>query len=175
MSKNVKIGINLFILLSIFLFQGCVNEDEPSGGNIEINDMLPQFSVQMNDGNIITTQDFLGKIGVIMFFNTNCPDCREELPVIQELWEKYKENDEILIVPISRDESLEEILEYWTNNNLNLPFSPQNNREVYSLFASSIIPRIYISDKMGKIVFMSGDDDMPSYKQLSNFIESILL
>ena len=164
--------IKLFFWLGLLLVSSCVNDNEPAGGNISLHDKLPQFSVVMNTGETFNTQNLMGKISLIMFFNTNCPDCQKELPVIQELWEIYAEDDNVAIIPISREEGEEEILEYWTENNLSLPFSPQENRDIYSLFAKSIIPRIYISDRNATVVFMSGDENMPSLGKLTATIES---
>ena len=173
MNKKLKIAIDLFLLgIVSFLLAACVNDDEPDGGNISLYDKLPQFSVVMNNGETITTQDLIDKICLIMFFNTNCPDCQKELPVIQELWQLYKDDNDIIILPISREEGEEEINKYWMDNNLTMPFSPQENREIYSLFAKSIIPRIYISNRDGIVVFMSGDDDLPSLNLLIKNIKS---
>ena len=175
MNKKHKFTINLFLVGIIsFLLAGCVNDEDPdmNGGNISLYDKIPQFSVVMNSGETICTQSLFGKTGLIMFFNTNCPDCQKELPVIQQLWEKYRHVDDLLIVPVAREEGRDEILEYWSENNLTLPFSPQDNREVYSLFAKSIIPRIYISDRDGRVIFLSGDDDLPSLELLTEIIES---
>lgn len=176
MYKKVNIlFMSSIFLMTLFLFTSCINDDEPDGGNISINDTLPQFAVVMNNGETVNTQSFLGKIGIIMFFNTNCQDCRKELPVIQQLWDIYNEDDDLKIVAISREEGEDEILEYWNENSLNLPFSPQNNRDVYSLFAKSIIPRIYISNQEGKVIFMSGDEDMPTLDMLVETIETLLI
>lgn len=154
------------------MLTACINDEEPDGGNLSLNDNLPLFSVIMNNGEEISTQSLKGKIGVIMFFNTNCSDCQKELPVIQDLWDIYKGDNDVMIVPISREEGIQEIIEYWTENNLTLPFSAQENRDIYSLFAKSIIPRIYISNSEGTIVFMSGDEDMPSLTLLIDTIEA---
>lgn len=155
------------------VFQGCINDkEEPEGPSLAVRDSLPAFSVVMNDGTVISNTSLRGKVAVIVFFNTGCPDCREELPVIEKLWLKYEDDENVAIVPIAREEGYDEILGYWRENNFTMPFSPQDNREVYSLFASSIIPRIYITDKQGVIIAGYGDTDMPSLQTLVKDIES---
>ena len=171
MNKKHKFTFNLFIVGIIsFLLAGCVNDEDPDmdGGNISLYDKIPQFSVVMNNGETVNTQDCIDKICVLMFFNTNCPDYQKELPVIQELWQLYKDDNDVIILPISREEGEEEINKYWMDNNLTMPFSPQENREIYSLFAKSIIPRIYISNPEGIVVFMSGDEELPSLDLLTD-------
>lgn len=156
----------------VWITQGCISEDEPSGPVLGPGDPLPQFSVIDNRGNIISTSDFRDKTGVIIFFNTGCKDCRAEFPVIQQVWEKYQGNPEVVLIAIAREEGEEEISAYWKENNLTIPWSAQENRDVYSLFAPSVIPRIYISDSKCVITASFDDSDMPSYSQLIEAIEN---
>lgn len=158
----------------ICILAGCVNEEEPKGPSLEVGDPLPAFSVAMDNGEIISNISFNGKVGMIVFFNTACPDCRRELPVIQKIWEEYKDNDKVNIIAIAREESATEIEKYWLENNLTIPYSPQENREVYSLFAPSIIPRIYITNTATIITFMAGDTDLPSFEVIKENLDKNL-
>lgn len=159
-----------FLMTIICTTSGCVSEDEPQGHSLSIGEPLPQFSVTMNNGLEISTSSLEGKIPVIVFFNTDCSDCRKELPVIQQLWEKFKEDNEVEIIPISREESEKDIKEYWSENGLTMPWSAQETRDVYSLFAPSVIPRIYIANKAGVITSTYDDSNMPA---LSDLVEAI--
>ena len=149
-----------------------ISEDEPQGPTISIGEALPQFSVEMNDGSIVSTSSLKGKSGAIVFFNTGCGDCRKELPEIQKLWAYYRADPSVEIVVIAREESEEEIQEYWSENGLTMPYSPQDTREVYSLFAPSVIPRIYVFNPAGIVTAAYGDTDMPSFDTLKADIES---
>lgn len=165
----------LYGLLMLFVCtsQGCISDKEPEGPSLKVGDSLPVFSVEMNNGEIITTQSLKGHVSVIVFFNTGCPDCQKELPVIQALWELYKDSELVKIVPIAREESAKEIEAYWKANDLTMPFSPQENRDVYSKFAPSVIPRIYISNTEGVIMASYDDVEMPSLSDLVSVIEAI--
>ena len=166
--------LSFILMILTCTTQGCISDDDPEGPIIGIGDTLPQFSVNLTDGTTVTTQTFMGKVGVIVFFNTGCSDCREELPVIQQLWDYYKDNKDVVIALIARQESEKEINEYWEENGFTMPFSPQDTKEVYNLFAPSVIPRIFISDKHNVVRFSSGDTDMPDIELLKVTIESLL-
>lgn len=102
-----------FVLLGCLLFS-CIREEVPAGENIvEPGDMLPDFSVVLNDGSELSTQSLKGKVAVLIFFHTECPDCQKELPVIQQLYEEYAANEEVAIYAISREEGEEEVADYW--------------------------------------------------------------
>lgn len=169
----MKIFFSLLMML-VCTTSGCVLDNEPDGPSKVVGDTLPKFEVIMNDGRIISDSSLKNKVAAIVFFNTDCSDCRKELPVIQQLWDRYKEMPDVEIVPIAREESEKEILDFWKANGLNMPFSPQSSREVYSLFASNVIPRIYISDPQGTIVAAYDDSNMPSLQDLVNEIENLL-
>lgn len=151
---------------------GCVNDDEPKGTALGVGDSLPQFSVTMSNGDMVSTNTLFGKVSMIVFFNTNCGDCQKELPVVDQVWEYFQGNPNIVIAPIAREESNDEILKYWQENSLSMPYSPQDNRDVYSLFAPSVIPRIYIADTNGVITAAYGDTDMPDFAAIVTAIET---
>ena len=85
---KVEIRSKVVILLCIVLavFSSCITDDDDDRGDFALvaGDALPQFSVEMSDGGMLNTQSFSGKVGVIVFFHTDCPDCQKELPVIQK-------------------------------------------------------------------------------------------
>ena len=92
---KVEIRSKVVILLCIVLavFSSCITDDDDDRGDFALvaGDALPQFSVEMSDGGMLNTQSFSGKVGVIVFFHTDCPDCQKELPVIQKVYDTYKE------------------------------------------------------------------------------------
>ena len=164
--------LNKFLIfsftLSLFniLSQSCVTDDEPGNSGLTVGDSLPSFSVTLNDGTKISDKSLEGKVGVIVFFNTSCPDCQEELPVVQQLWEKLHGSSDVEIIAISREEDAGSVSEYWADKGLSIPWSAQSDRKVYSLFASSGIPRIYISDRSGIITSAFSDNPLPSLDDL---------
>ena len=124
----------------------------------------------MNDGSTIRTSDLLGGVSVVVFFNVGCGDCRVELPEVQRLWDLQLG---VPIVLIARENTEEAIQSFWQQAQLTMPYSPQSDRKVYSLFASSRIPRIYICDNQGVIRFSHSDDTMPTAEQMADEIKAI--
>ena len=62
---------------------------------------------------------------------------------------------------------------FWKREGLEMPFSAQETRDVYELFARTRIPRIYIS-KDGIIRHIYTDDPVPSYDDLKTALEDII-
>lgn len=138
------VNIRTLIILTItVLLAGCVKDDEPMESLIKVGDRLPDFTITLNDGSRLTTSDLRGRESVIVLFNTSCPDCREELPRIQQL---HDEQPELAIICISRAEDAPSVASYWEEHGLTLPYSAQSTADVYHLFATAGIPRVYYAD-----------------------------
>lgn len=162
----------LLILSCIFIVSSCI-KDKPQGSDLKVGDMLPDFEVVMNDGTVVSDEGLAGSVSVVMFFHTSCPDCRQALPRMQQIYDEYASKG-VAFALISREDAEQDIEAYWNEQGLKMPYSAQNDRKVYEQFASSRIPRIYINDRNGIIRYIFTDDPVPSYDDIDSSIESII-
>ena len=158
----------LYLLtISFLLLSSCISDDEPEVHSLSPGDRCPEFAIMMNDGALLTSSDLQGNESIIVFFNTGCGDCRKELPVIQEVYDNIlSRNLTVRLICISRAENAESVSRYWQENGLSLPYSPQPDKEIYNLFASSVIPRIYILSPDLTITHCWDDDPMPTADEI---------
>ncbi len=163
--KAVAVGLVVMMTL------GCIDE-EGRGADLKVGDELPEFEVVMSDGSVFGDDDLRGGVSVVMFFHTGCPDCQKALPVMQRIYDEYAP-DGVAFAVISREEERKVIEAYWKENGLKMPYSAQEDREVYSLFAKTLIPRIYINDRDGIIRYIYTDNPVPGYDELKSALESL--
>ena len=145
----------LLLLGCSSLFAGCssVVDEDDAVERVHVGDRVPLFTVTMtypettNPQQDQTTRQWstmhLKGQTVIVFFNTSCKDCQRDLPLLNQYYLEHKDEPDFQMVAISREESRESVVAYWAANGLVIPYSPQDDRRIYSLFATSIIPRIY--------------------------------
>jgi thiol-disulfide isomerase/thioredoxin len=168
----------LFLFSLLCILVSCTDtettENTEDYSLIHVNDSLPTFSVETSDGTVYSDLSLRGSVAVIVFFNTNCPDCRQELPVINDVYGIYRNNQQVNFIAISRAQNTEDVAAYWMKQNFQIPYSAQSDQTVYHLFAIQDIPRIYITDRTGRVRFVSSDADMPDETILSNTIRSYL-
>lgn len=148
-SKAIYIGIALMLALG-----GCISEKEEPEWCLQPGETLPDFEVVTLNGERIGSADSYLATLEIVFFNTTCVDCQRELPGIQRQYMenlKLPESERNIFICISREEGASEVARYWQENGLTMPVSAQDDRSVYSLFASRGIPRIFKA-KNGKII-----------------------
>lgn len=164
--KPCSVKISAVVAASFFLLiiSGCIKDRQESQDSLRPGDKLPEFSASFSDGTSVNVPaDLAGKVSCIVLFNTSCPDCRKELPVIQELYDLCPE---VAILLVSREEEAPSIEKFWSEAGLSIPYSAQPDRSIYNLFATSLIPRTYIADKSGTIRYVHADDPVPSLSTL---------
>ena len=106
----------------------CVRDRRNGSEGLAVGDKLPEFQAVMNDGSTVCVPDDLkGGVSCIVFFNTGCADCRQELPVIQQL---YDDVEGVFFLLVSRAEDEASISSWWAANGITMPFSPQPDRQI---------------------------------------------
>ena len=158
-------------LLAALCLSGCIKEN--IGADLKVGDRLPDFTVTMNDGTVVSDDSLMGNVSCVMFFHTTCPDCQATLPVVQSIHDEYQQKG-ILFALISRGQTADDIDIFWEEKGLNMPYSAQEGRYVYNKFASTRIPRVYICDKDGIIRYVFTDDPIPVYDDLMSSLESLI-
>ena len=162
----------LSALLAVVLISSCINDDLVKESYILAGDRIPDFTVEMNDGRVVTSGQLSSGVSLIMFFHTSCPDCQVTLPEVQRIYDEFLPKN-VQFALISREEDNTSVSLYWKANNINMPYSAQPTRSIYNLFASSRIPRVYICvDGVVKAFFT--DNPNPKYEDMSSVLNELI-
>ena len=121
----------------------------------------------------VNLDDLKGKVVFINFWATWCPPCIEEMPSIQFLYNKFKDNKDIEFLLVDVDNNMEGALKFMEKRNLDMPiFVP--NSPIPSTFLDGAIPTTVILDKKGNIdVRLEGARDYAS-PNMSKALDSLL-
>lgn len=143
-------------MLACLMLWGCgsIHEEDDVVERIVVGSRVPIFSVNVVDYEGLTTSFSTNRLygeTVIVFFSTQCKDCQRELPELNEYYLKHKDDNGFQMVAISRAEGEQSVADFWSANNLQIPYSAQEDRKIYDLFASSVIPRVYFVSSSGII------------------------
>ena len=162
--------LRLFSCLVALLAVSCITDDDLPTGEVyvQVGDTLPDFRVTLSDGTEFDTSTLGGSVSLIMFFDTSCPDCREMLPRVQQVYDTFRDQG-IRMAFISRAEDEASVASYWAEEGLTLPC----HADPYSLFADATIPRIYISDAQRVVRFAHTDYPLPTARELAEEIGTL--
>lgn len=89
----------------------------------KIDDSLacPGFSLRNLHGDTVLFGDLKGKILVINYWATWCGPCVHELPDIQALFDKYKDDGEVQVITITADTDPSKIVQWLEDKNIHVP------------------------------------------------------
>lgn len=155
----------------VLLLAGCI-QDTPGEGQplVKPGDRLPQFCVEMSDGRIVTPADLEGAPALTVLFTTGCSDCRRLLPELEDV---HRILPGLQMVLISRSETAVRLKLYWEENGLTMPWSAQSDDTVFRMFATSGVPRVYLTNSGGTVVREWNWDPVPQSSEIIAAVEAL--
>ncbi len=165
-----------YFFLTLLLFAFTLNlfaQDEFT--LIKQGEKAPDFTFETAPGKTQKLSDLKGKVVWINFFATWCSPCREELPILQkEVFDKYKNNKNFVLIILGREHSWDEINKFIKEQGLTMPFFPDPERKVFSVYAKQNIPRNFIIDKDGKIAISTVGYEKEEFKKTEQKLATLL-
>lgn len=169
--KRIVVLLNLLVVCSL---SGKAQQDMSS--KVEVDQPMPAFTIVLDDETSIASSQYKGKVLLIAFFATWCPPCQTELAEFEAvLWPKYKDHADFELVVIGREHSIEELAKYNEKKGFTFPLYPDKNRKIYDVFATQYIPRTYLVDKSGKIIFKTQGFNEQEFVRLQRVIDNALM
>lgn len=141
---------------------------------INVGDMAPDFTVAMLDGREIKLSELRGNVVMLCFWATWCPPCRQELSHLQaDVIDKYQ-GKKFVVLPISRGEKRDVVEKFITDNGYKFGVGLDPERKIYDQYASNYIPRTFIINKKGRVVYRTAGYDEEVAKQVDVAISKAL-
>ncbi|MFA6126487.1 MAG: TlpA disulfide reductase family protein [Bacteroidales bacterium] len=166
----------LFLMILVSVMHPAFSQTAKDTANLlKVGSDMPEFALKSIDGKTLTSDDLYGKIVLINFFATWCPPCNQELPLVEkDIWAKYKDNKDFILVIIDREEPLDKVKPYVEKKKWTMPFYLDEKKEVYLKFATRFIPRNYLFDKEGRLVLVSMGFKKEEFETLKKEIDNLL-
>jgi thiol-disulfide isomerase/thioredoxin len=157
--------------MKIGLFQpptsSTVNKKENAGNN-----GAPYLLLKSPDGKTINIQDLKGKVIFINFWATWCPPCIAEMPSINALYKRFKNNPNIVILPVDVDNNFSKSVPFMKKNAYALPVYNAAS-QLPEGFLGNAIPTTVIIDKTGKVVLRHEGGADYTNKKFVEYLEGI--
>ncbi len=164
-----------WLCLAVCLLASCViddDEDDNAGNIVNVGDNVPDFVLTGPDGVEVSPASLKGQVFVLSFFDTTCPDCQKEFPVLQQIYDKYRDVVKVFNVP--RNQPANQIAAYWKQEGLTMPYYKASDKDLYYKFAKSGIPRTYIVDVDGKVRGMFTDSPLPDFGTIDSVLQTLV-
>ncbi len=125
---------------------------------LEANDRGRQqagFTLTDLQGKTWTLKDLHDHIVLVNFWATWCPPCRKEMPDLDALYQRYK--DQGLVILAICDEDAAKVNAYLASHAVSYPILLDPGRKVNEQFHVDGIPKSFVYDRQGKLVAQSID------------------
>ncbi|RXM41284.1 TlpA family protein disulfide reductase [Chryseobacterium sp. CH21] len=108
------------------------------------------FSLKNEEGTVIEYSALQNKVVFINFWASWCPPCRAEFPSVQKLYDRYKNNPDLVFLTVNLDDNVALGKSYLKEKGFTVPFlTPAGN--IPDVLYSGSLPTTVVLDKKGEI------------------------
>jgi len=117
--------------------------------------VAPEFSLRSPDGKAsIRRSDYAGKVLLLNFWATWCPPCREEMPGMQRLYERYRDRG-LVVVAVALDTNATGIQAFVKQQGFSFPVAQDVDGEVAERYRVLRLPSTFLVDRAGNTVALA--------------------
>jgi cytochrome c biogenesis protein CcmG/thiol:disulfide interchange protein DsbE len=111
----------------------------------------PNFEIQTYDGDAFQLADYRGeKVVVINFWQSNCPPCHDEAPMLVRVWEEYR-NKGVVFVGVNAKDPDKLALDYIAQYDITYPNGLDVGDKIQQAYRTTGYPETFIIDRDGNI------------------------
>ena len=146
------------------------------GSLTSVGDAAPEATIEPIDGEAVKLADLRDRVVLVNFFATWCGPCLMELPDVQKAWNEFHGHDDFRLYVVGREETNETVTTFRKEHGFTFPMAADPEREVFAAFATQSIPRTYLIDRQGKIIYqcVGYDSSLRERKKLRALIKQQL-
>ena len=114
----------------------------------------PDFTMTTFDGEDVTLSDYRGQVVVVNFWASWCDPCRDEAPILQSLWERYRDRG-VVLVGVAYLDLESAALDFIDEFGITYPNGPDVGSEISRDYNIEGVPETFIIDQTGDIAYFA--------------------
>lgn len=142
--------IILAILVAAIAYTVYVTATKDTNKVINEGDKAPDFVLTDLDGTKHKLSDYEGQGVLINFWGTWCPPCKEEMPALNNSYNKYK-NQGVQVLSVNIAQSDFEVQNFVDEYNLDFPMTIDKSKSVMRTYNVDQLPATFLIDSTGEI------------------------
>ena len=168
MRDYIKIVVLIFVIIPLVAC-GTITEGLPTheeSSIVVVGDEAPDFTATLLSGESVSLAALRGEEVLLVLFSHECPDCKMFLDDMQAAKAEFDELG-VVILLVARDGESGVVEAYMSENGYEFDVVADLDRAIYNLYATTYVPRTYLIDKEGYVVYATVE-----YKP--NYVKDIL-
>lgn len=139
-------GKALMIFILSFLIMSLSNADTIKGA-------APDFTLKSRSGENLKLSEYRGDVVLLNFWASWCGPCRQEMPLLQDIYQKYKKLGFVLLAVNVEEDSLK-ANDLLKDVSVTFPVLYDNTNKVSKLYKVVAMPTTVLIDRDGKMRYV---------------------
>ena len=135
------------------LVLGALLSFSQAGFTNEIEGAAPDFTLKSKDGGNIRLQDLRGEVVLLNFWASWCGPCRQEMPLMDEIYKQYKDLG-FTILAVNVDEDSADADRFLSSVPVSFPILYDQQSKVSELYKVDAMPTTVLIDRDGNKRFL---------------------
>jgi peroxiredoxin len=147
MITPVPLQRRIRLLLSASALLACV---AASAVTLQPSGMAPDFTLRSMDGPNVRLNEQRGRVVMVNFWATWCGPCRQEMPHLNKLHDKYRDSGFVLL-GVNIDDNARAATDLATKLGLRFPVLLDTDKSVSRLYDLGSMPATVLIDREGRV------------------------
>lgn len=148
MTLNIKLK-TILLSCTFALLSGLAVQADASS----IRGKAPDFTLKSNTGKNLKLSEFRGQVVMINFWASWCAPCRQEMPLLEELYKKYKGLG-FTLLGVNVEEDSSKAVSLLRNIKVSFPILFDNKNKVSKMYKVAAMPTTIIIDRNGNMRYL---------------------
>jgi len=132
---------------------GFFKPEIPAAGLGQFFGPAPDMEVKNINGKVINLQQLKGKVVFVNFWATWCPPCLGELPSVNTLYQKFRNDTNVVFLAVDVDNDLSKSTKFLQAKGYTMPVYAGDDLHVPHTLYNEGIPTTLVINKKGFIAF----------------------
>jgi peroxiredoxin len=139
--------------LGAFALAGAAFASPLASGAVATQAAAPDFTLRSMNGPNLRLAEQRGRVVMVNFWATWCGPCRQEMPQLDRLYQKYKSSGFVLL-GVNVDDDARKAAEVAAKLGVTFPVLLDTDKAVSRLYDLSTMPSTVIIDRDGKVRYL---------------------
>ena len=142
--------LNLNRAIAVFLLIPCLLA---SAAELKPGALAPDFTLKSQSGENLRLREYRGNVVMINFWASWCGPCRQEMPVLNQLFEKYSSAG-FMLFGVNGDTDADAVSQMTKKYKISYPILLDKDKKISEMYRVNAMPMTFLIDRDGKLRYL---------------------